>query len=71
MLRLSLVPMYLLSVLSFGMLFVAYTIPYTFILYSLFAKKDTEEGDTQTENTEYDILGKTAIFDIENLKKKD
>lgn len=70
-LRLSLIPIYLLSVLSFGILFIAYTIPYTFILYSLFSVKDTVSNDKLSSNTEYDILGKTAIFDAANLKKED
>lgn len=49
-LRLSLIPLYALSVLSFGVLFLAYTFPVTLIVYSLFLGLDSE--DTQ----------KTAVF---------
>ncbi len=49
-LRLSIFPLYALSILSFGVLFIAYSFPITVIIYSLFLGLDNE--DTQ----------KTAVF---------
>lgn len=53
-LRMSLLPTYLLAVLSFGIIFIAYALPFTFIVYSVFYV-----SGKASENTL-----KTAEFDI-------
>ncbi len=69
-LRLSLIPLYLISFLTFGMLFIVFTIPYTLILYSLFFKQYTSDKSLVTlgefdKNTieNADINQKTIVFD--------
>ncbi len=44
-LRLSLIPLYALSFLTFGILFIAYTVPLTVIIYSLFLRLDEYAQD--------------------------
>lgn len=68
-LRLSLIPLYLVSFLTFGIMFITFTIPYTVILYSLFFRKcNSEENsitlaefDNNTENAD-NAFEKTIIF---------
>lgn len=75
-LRLSLIPLYALSFLTFGILFIVYTIPITAIIYSLFFGFDDEsmsehrcEDTTQifnlpfNEKLQSENNGITAVFD--------
>lgn len=78
-LRISLYPLHLLSFLTFGILFIVFTIPYTVISYSLyfgFDEYNQNEDEITEENSEeivippevseqtYETNGDTAIFDI-------
>lgn len=65
-LRLSFIPLYLLSVLTFGVLFPAYTLPYTLIAYSVFALKISEPD---TSLSEIDTDSVTEVFDSINPEK--
>lgn len=62
-LRLSFVPLYILSVLTFGVLFTAYTLPYTLVTYSVFALKVSENVPSIDEPKNYET---TTIFDKVN-----
>lgn len=50
-LRLSLIPLYVMSFLTFGSLFIAYTIPFTLVLYSVFLFNNIELP-TKTTSTQ-------------------
>lgn len=49
-LRLSLIPLYFLSFLTFGSLFIAYTIPFTLVLYSVFLFHNIEPANANSFN---------------------
>lgn len=57
--RLSFLPLCVFSVLSFGVLFIAYTLPYTIVTYSLFAIPGGIASSAQLADN-----GRTKIFDI-------
>ena len=67
LLRLSLIPIYALSVLSFGILFAAYALPMTVILYSLFSQEKKEASDMLTKTRQFDSLSDTCVFDRSTL----
>jgi len=69
-LRIAVLPMYLLSVITFGILFVMYTIPYTFIGYSLFSKDRANEAAMFSRTKEFDNIGDTAVFDSTKPKNE-
>ncbi len=60
--RLSLIPLYILSVLTFGVLLLAYTLPYTLIIYALYASKSDELTNTLHSDIYNESFGDTAIF---------
>lgn len=59
-LRLSFLPLFVLSVLTFGVLILAYTLPFTLVVYSLFVSE--KNGMENASENMYD----TRIFDIPN-----
>ncbi len=60
--RLSLIPLYILSVLTFGVLFTAYTLPFTLIVYTLCIAERKEYTHTEIPDIYNDNFGDTAIF---------
>lgn len=71
-LRLSMLPLYLISFLSFGILFIVFTIPYTVVLYSLFFNEAAPQEELISLNEIEENKGKeekTTVFDI-NVETK-
>ena len=57
--RLSLIPLYVLSVLTFGVLFIAYTFPFTLTVYALY----TEKYENKRPKRYSGIAVDTAVFE--------
>ncbi len=68
-LLLSMLPLYLLSVFTFGVLFIAYTVPYTVAVCSVFVSVRNGTGINNNTQSPIDI-GDTAIFDISKTRRE-
>lgn len=61
-LRLSFIPLYILSILTFGVLFMAYTLPFTLVAYSLCTVSKKDISLTEIPNIYNESFGDTAVF---------